>query len=729
MRKFAFILFLFLSIASNAQNSLGGIGQWRGHYDNHQIRSVVQGDVIYAASPYQIIKFDDKQNPSWIDKSTGLHDIGITNLAWDPINQQLIVVYGNSNLDIIKGDQVYNINAIQRSNLYINKQINALSVFGNWGLLSTQFGIVVVDLSKHEIKDTWFPNNNQISTNTYDVAIHKDSIYAATENGIWVNSIGKNGPNPNGWQKLTQLDSLAIQHFVQDPLKIYGYNNSKLIALPDSQPLFILPSGKLSQVTKTANSFQVAVQYANQKGALIHILPDFSTKTIIDSLSLSSPVQSLLDKDNFYWIADSTKGLLWGKTNMQWLTVGGPNAALGGIAFMNARNLIAPYGAQQKGYASLTEQGWKNFELINNIPLPNLYAATELKLEDQIWFTSNNKLVQIKNNNSVEWIQPNTLPGNYTYIQTDINNNIWVIQDQQGLVRYKNNTWSSLPVPNSFGSRGLNQFIVTKQGQAWVVAPNQQGVYIYQSTDYYTTETWKQLTPQPNNGNLSSSKVTSINEDLTGNIWVGTDNGIGILNCGDIATEPCNAYLPIVRNNGFNGYLFQNETIHCITTDGANRKWIGTNKGAWLLSPDGLEVLTHFTKDNSPLPSDTVTQILIEPTTGEIFFKAMQQLVSFRGTATEGATSQNTIQIFPNPVSSSFMGNIAFRGLVNNAIVKITDLTGKLLFQTTALGGQAIWNGRTYEGHKVASGIYLVFVRDLTGSEQAVGKIVIADGY
>lgn len=729
MRKIAIILFLSFSFASNAQNSIGGIGQWRGHYDNHQIRSIIQGDVIYAASPYQIIKFDEKQNPSWIDKSTGLHDIGITNLAWDPNNQQLIVVYENSNLDIIKEDQVYNINAIQLSNLYNNKQINAITVFSNWALLSTQFGIVVVDLSKHEIKDTWFPNNYQASTNTYDVAIHKDSIYVATENGIWINSIGKNGPLQNGWQKLNSLDSLAIQHFVQDPLKIYGYSNNSIFSLTATQPLYRLPIGKIVQVTKTPSAFQIAVQYPHKKGAILDIQPDFSTKTIIDSFILSSPVQSLLDKDNFYWIADSSKGLLWGKTNLQWLSVGGPNAALGGIGFINARNLITPYGNQKKGYASFTEQGWKNFELINNIPLPNLYSATALKLEEQIWFTSNNKLVQIKNNNSVEWIQPNTLTGNYTHIQTDINNNIWVLQNQQGLVRYKNNTWSSIPIPNSFVANGLQQFIVNKQGQAWVVAPNQQGLYIYQSTDYYSTETWKQLTPQPNNGNLSSSKVTSLNEDLTGNIWVGTDNGIGLFSCGDIATEPCNAYLPIVRNNGFNGYLFQNETIHCITTDGANRKWIGTNKGAWLLSSDGLEVLSHFTKDNSPLPSDTVTQILIEPTTGEIFFQAMQQLVSYRGTATEGAANQNTIQIFPNPVSSSFIGNIAFRGLVNNAIVKITDLTGKLLFQTTALGGQAIWNGRTYEGHKVASGIYLVFVRDLTGSEQSVGKIVIADGY
>jgi hypothetical protein len=104
-------------------------------------------------------------------------------------------------------------------------------------------------------------------------------------------------------------------------------------------------------------------------------------------------------------------------------------------------------------------------------------------------------------------------------------------------------------------------------------------------------------------------------------------------------------------------------------------------------------------------------------------------MVSYRGTATAGTAFQNTIQIFPNPVSSNFNGTVAIRGLVDNAIVKITDLTGKLLYQTNALGGQALWNVRNIDGYKMASGIYLVFVRDLTGNEKAVGKIVIADGY
>ncbi|MEN9701392.1 MAG: hypothetical protein RIR55_707, partial [Bacteroidota bacterium] len=228
---------------------------------------------------------------------------------------------------------------------------------------------------------------------------------------------------------------------------------------------------------------------------------------------------------------------------------------------------------------------------------------------------------------------------------------------------------------------------------------------------------------------LPSTHVTSLANDKLGSVWVGTDNGIGIFNCGDISNSPCNAYLPIVNNNGFNGYLFQKETVQCITVDGANRKWIGTNNGAWLLSEDGLKIIEHFTKSNSPLTSDTILQIIIAPKSGEVFINTNNGMVSYRGAATEAVSVQNNIQIFPNPVPPSFNGQVAIKGLVENAIVKITDLTGKLLYQTTALGGQAVWNTRTIEGRKVATGIYLVFVRDISGNEKGVGKIVIADGY
>jgi hypothetical protein len=168
--------------------------------------------------------------------------------------------------------------------------------------------------------------------------------------------------------------------------------------------------------------------------------------------------------------------------------------------------------------------------------------------------------------------------------------------------------------------------------------------------------------------------------------------------------------------------------VNCIAVDGANRKWVGTQNGAWLLSADGSSIIEHFTKNNSPLPNDTILQILIEPQYGNVFFNTASEMVSYRGFATQGTTNQTEIKIFPNPVAPNYNGPIAFRGLVENAVVKITDLSGSLVFETRALGGQAIWNGKSLTGNKVATGIYLVFVRDELGNEKAVGKIVISKG-
>jgi ligand-binding sensor domain-containing protein len=389
---------------------------------------------------------------------------------------------------------------------------------------------------------------------------------------------------------------------------------------------------------------------------------------------------------------------------------------------------LAPYN-NKAGYAHFNESGWNSYAQITSKQLPVLYASTQSKSDQSFWFTSNQGLVHIANNTTLETIQPNANTGAYKTIQSDKNNLIWVVQENQGLVRQSNNAWTNIPVPSNLLKSGLDQFIINNNQQAWMIAPNSQGIYVYQSKDVFSNEIWVQLVTQAGHGNLPSNHVTSLAVDKTGSIWVGTDNGIGIFNCGDVSNEPCNAYLPIVNNNGFNGYLFQKEIVNCIAIDGANRKWIGTHNGAWLLSSDGLEIIEHFTSLTSPLPTDTITQITIAPNSGEVFFNTTKQMVSYRGTATKSVTTQNAIDIYPNPVGPNFAGPIAFRGLVENAVVKITDLTGRLLYQTKALGGQAVWNGRTYEGKKVATGIYLVFVRDLAGNEKGVGKIVIADGY
>jgi hypothetical protein len=729
MKQILTLLFIFAYLFCSAQNKLGAIGSWRGHFDNHSVRNVIKGNYIYAATPYQIAMIDPKGVVGWLDKTTGLSDIDIINLVWDNNQNQLVIIYQNSNIDIVKGDQVFNLNAIQLSNLFSDKKINAVYVLQNLALLATNFGIVTIDLKKHEIKDTWFPNANQQPNIVYDITTAHDSIYAATENGIWVSPYILNGSQPNQWSHNTNLDPLKIKNFTQKNNTIYGYTSTSVFAFPNTKPFIQINNATIQHMDSTANNLLLNLQYATGKGAVMQLNKDYSTTILVDSMYLNAPLQTLLD-NNDYWIADSSLGLLNKNSSAyQWTNLGGTIAAIHGTMSVSEDHLVAPF-KNNKGYAVFSNSGWKNSTQIGNSNLPLLNASAINITDNSYWFSTDKNLLHITNNNSqAESIQPNNFIGAYKEIHTDQNNAIWAIQDQQGLVRQSNANWNSVAIPNNLSNTGLDKFIINKQQQAWIIAPNNQGLYIYQSKDVYATTMWKQLTTAPSNGNLPSTHVTSLVNDKLGSVWVGTDNGIGIFNCDDIANSPCNAYLPIVSNNGFNGYLFQKETVLCITVDGANRKWIGTNNGAWLLSEDGLNIIEHFSISNSPLTSDTVLQISIAPKSGEVFFNTNNGMVSYRGTATEAVSAQNNIQIFPNPVPPNFNGLVAFRGLVDNAIVKITDLTGKLLYQTAALGGQAVWNTRTIDGRKVATGIYLVFVRDISGNEKGVGKIVIADGY
>ena len=729
MNKFFTIILLFIFSEIVAQNDLGGIGQWRGHFNNHSIRNVIKGDYIYAASPYQIIKFENTNAINWLDKSTGLNDIGIEHIAWDKNQEQLIITYSNSNIDIVNGDEIFNINAIQLTNLYPFRQINSIRVYNNYCYLATQFGIVVIDLIKHEIKDTWFPNNNQQSANTFDVIIAGDTLYATTENGIWNCTLKNNWIQYNQWKRHSNFDGLNIKGIIQQNQFLYAYNNSSIYNLTDGKIVYSIGNGRILNLDTTINHINISIHYPTNKGALIQLNKDYTTNIIIDSNQLISPMQSIME-NNQYWIADSSKGLLHKSNQLEWLAVGGPISNLNGIISINENDLLAPFGDSYIGFAKLSDDKWSQITKVGNATLPNLNASFISKKDKSYWFTTNNGLVQLTNENKqVDVVFPNKNTGAYKSIQMDPNQLFWITQDQQGIVRQTVNNWNLIIPPNNFVTKGLDKFIINNQQQAWIIAPNKQGIYVYQSKDVHGTEAWKILTTGTTNGNLPSSNVTSIANDKMGSVWIGTDNGIAIFNCGNITTEPCNAYLPIVKNNGFNGYLFQKEIVNTIAIDGANRKWVGTNNGAWLLSEDGIDIIEHFTKKNSPLPSDSIIQIIINPINGEVFFNTSTQMVSYRSTATEGAINQQNIQIFPNPIPPAYNGLIAIRGLIENAVVKITDITGKLIYQTNALGGQAVWNARTYEGRQVATGIYLVFVRDINGNEKGIGKIVIADGY
>ena len=236
-----------------------------------------------------------------------------------------------------------------------------------------------------------------------------------------------------------------------------------------------------------------------------------------------------------------------------------------------------------------------------------------------------------------------------------------------------------------------------------------------------------------NNSNLPSNNVRSVAVDLDGSVWVGTSQGIALFECGQDVFDPsrCPGRLPIVEADDFGGFLLETEEIRSITVDGGNRKWIGTSGGVYLLSPDGSEQLLFFDSGNSPLLDNIVRDIAIDPTSGVVYFCTERGIISYRATATAASerTFKNDLVIFPNPVEPGYDGPVAINGLARDARVKITDLSGKLVAEGIATGGQFVWSGEDYNGRRVTSGVYLVFGSTNgrfgpNAPDSAVGKIV-----
>jgi ligand-binding sensor domain-containing protein len=280
----------------------------------------------------------------------------------------------------------------------------------------------------------------------------------------------------------------------------------------------------------------------------------------------------------------------------------------------------------------------------------------------------------------------------------------------------------------------LLQVAIDRNGYKWFAVGFNGGVMVYDSgsdIDSPADDRYRVFTTA--NSVLPSNTVYCVEVDLDGDVWVGTQQGTVSFECGSNAFDVnCKGSRRIVNVDGFNGYLFENEEIRTIAVDGANRKWFGTSTGVFVQSPSGEVQEEHFTSTNSPLFDNTITDIAIDHTTGEVWIGTVKGLISYRAEATKG-TKINSPKpyAYPNPVRPDYDGPIAIYGLANDANVKVTDVAGNLVYEGKAFGGQAVWDGRDYLGRRAASGVYLIFATSselFENPDAAIAKIVILNG-
>lgn len=271
---------------------------------------------------------------------------------------------------------------------------------------------------------------------------------------------------------------------------------------------------------------------------------------------------------------------------------------------------------------------------------------------------------------------------------------------------------------------------IDEVGHKWIFSTRSNGIYVYNSGSKVLDaqdDQVKRLSKQAGEGLMPSDAVFCITKDKQGEMWVGTDNGLCIFGSVENIFKQTGSYdsrqIVIKSGSGYANFL-GGTPVYCIRVDAANRKWIGTSNGVWLVSPDGYTVIKKFTTGNSPLLSNIINEIGINDETGEVFFATEKGIISYMGTATEGNETHGDVLVYPNPVKPDYTGLVVIKGLVNNAFVKITDIKGQLVYETRANGGTATWDGQTFSGKRAATGVYLIYSSNEDGSDTNVAKLL-----
>ena len=746
----AFILF---SLFCRAQQ-LPPIGEWREHLPYNSVIDLARGtDVIYAATPYSLftVSLSDYEIERW-SRVTGLSETGVSAIGYDESGERLLIAYKNSNLDLVKGLSVYNIPGILQSTAPGDKSIHHIHPRGAFFYLSTGLGVIVIDADRKEVRETWFLSPG-LSVPVYGLSSDATHFYAATGEGLRRMPVNTANPTPSSWEILA-TGEISFVCTIGD--RTFAERNDSIFVFQNNQwTLFYSGQQPITGLRASSGRLVICERALSGEGRIRILEPDGTVwRELAQTGAVSFPASAVLVNGD-PWVADRYAGLsrVYPSGHYESFIPNAPHApATGEMSIVDGKLYVAAgavndawnYQYNGDGIFIFNEGNWQNINR-NRFPLlDSLLDFITIAAEPQTgvtWAGSfGGGLLRIRPGNQFDIFKQGYLgetvgdPGSYRVagLAIDPGGNLWISNfgsPEPLQIRRADGSWRSFAPPFFLFERAMSQIVIDAAGVKWIVSPLGNGLLAFDhgnDIDNLADDRWRKFGAGPGNGGLPSSEVWCVAADREGYIWVGTSDGVAVIECSFDPFDPaCEAIRPVVPNGNFSGYLFDGQAVRSIAVDGANRKWVATANGVFLVSANGEELLHQFTEFNSPLLSSDVRQVAINGKTGEVFFATLKGICSFRGSATEPLPeSESPLKIFPNPVPPGFTGSIGIRGLAQNVIVKITEADGRLVYQSRSLGGQAIWNGRDLRGNRVSSGVYLVLVSNDQGKDNVAGRIV-----
>jgi TSS9, PorZ, N-terminal beta-propeller domain len=760
--KILLSLLLFAHIILFAQDI--PIGTWRDHLPYKEAISVTYGDnIVYCATSSAVFTYNKIDNS--VEKLTlvnGLSDIGLSKIKFNPFNKKIVIAYENGNIDVLDNNKrITNISFIKTGNVVGDKSINHIYFQNQFAYISTGFGIVVLNTEKLEIKETYFFGPGGISMETKAVTFDPTNIYAATNQGVYfANRNSANLADFNSWSLLTDLGTFSYSGIVYFSGRVFAsldspsnlgdtvfFNNNNLWQK-------FLPNGfNIDNIEIDVQNNFLFIDYA------LSIDVYNSSLSLKENITAPNSQEIVSDEEQTYWIADNFGGLFKKIINgdSEFIFPNGPSSSSSFSIDIIDEDVWMVSGGTEASFAPTfntvnlinyrINDRWESsprqiFDINNgNVAYDALTVAINPTNKNQAFVGMWDRgLFEFNDGNitNVFTAQNSALdsvsfgPTKIAAVAFDKNNNLWVANsfaNNSLTVKTPNNEWYSFSLSNTNLGMVISDIVFDNNNYKWVISPNTNKIGVFDDNNTLDNENddrAKILIPSVANPDLQSLVLLSIAEDLDGEIWIGTSEGVAVFfSPSQVFDETIKAEQVFIQQDGNTEILLGTEVINTIAIDGANRKWFGTqNSGAFLMDESGTEQILHFSTDNSPLFSNNILDIDINDITGEVFFATAKGLISYKGDATEVNDDFSNVFVYPNPVKPSYNGVIAIRGLVKNTDVKITDVSGNIVFETKSLGGQAIWDGKNLFGKRVQTGVYMVFSGSEEGDQKHAAKIL-----
>lgn len=771
LKIFTLIIASWLFSSSAFAQSDISIGNWRSHLPYQKVIKVEQFDGnIYAATEYELFFYDAEDNSiNILNKINGLSDIGISTIAYNDSQRKLFVAYTNANVDIIDTEgNVTNMSDIKDKTILGNKTINNVHVEGDLAYVACGFGIVVFDMKKEEVKETYYIGDQGDPVNVSDVAFFNGKIYASTDQGVYY--AAANDPQLTNYASW-HFDSSPIHpHFAYTEMEVF---NGKLYLNFDGgfkQDTLFVCNGESWDYCLTETPDQRYELRAYNDWFIIthryHIT--IYDKNMNEVLKIHSPggaiepLSTFRTTDGAYWIGDTKRGLIKttdGWNNMDVLPNGPYSKNVFELQACGDQVWVSTGGHAPDWSKRYMKQGvarfngmWTSFHNANTPEMANFsdYTCTATNPKDPsvtyvgtwgygVLKIKDDEVVEVYNadNSTLEyWIKdPNLI--NISGLAFDSKGNLWVANTGANnllSVMDPSGNWRSFNLGSSLSGIDIANLMVDANNYKWIIRRsgaenkiivfNDNGTLDNPSDDRVVT-----LNNATGVGNLPGA-VNCMTVDNSGQVWVGTDNGPCLFSDTKKIFNGSNydaTQIRVPRNDGTDQFdwLFDNSNVLSMAADGANNIWFGLESGVYLMSfKDGVSEVHYFNTDNSPLLDNSVTSMAID-NSGEVFFGTNEGIVSYRSEASTPEPEISNVVAYPNPVRPGYNGYVGIKGLVENTLVRITTVDGAFVTEMMSEGGQAIWDCTDIKGNKVTPGVYFIFVSTKSGDHRFATKILV----